>query len=141
LSEQIAEHAPAMPSTGKPAPIEALVPGAKVKVASLGGRGEVLSLPADGRVTLQIGKLRSSVKIEDIRLDDAPPPNREQRRKAAARAKHVPEPPSEKATPAGDGTTPMRTVDNSVDIRGQRVDEALAEIDRFVEPEVRKPSM
>ena len=32
-----------------------------------------------------------------------------------------------------DDVTPMRTADNALDLRGARVDEALAEVDRFID--------
>jgi DNA mismatch repair protein MutS2 len=128
LAGEVARLAPEAPAPpGAPAAEEDLVPGAPVWVSSLGARGQVVSRQ-DGRVTVQVGPLRSTVEVGDVRIVE---PARAARAPAPVRRPAAPRP----AAPATeeDDLTPMRTVDNTLDLRGARVDEALAEVDRFVD--------
>ncbi|MFH0902252.1 MAG: MutS2/Smr-associated SH3 domain-containing protein, partial [Pseudomonadota bacterium] len=63
----VAGHAPKprAPDTER-APPEMLVVGANVLVASLGARGRIVDLPRNGRVAVQIGRLHTSVPVEDV---------------------------------------------------------------------------
>jgi len=99
-------------------------------VASLGGRGTVVAPPERGRVTVQIGPLRTTVAVEDLRRDETPKAQPAARRRPAAPAPAAPAPP-----PPSDEEelAPARTGDATCDVRGQRVDEALAEVDRFLD--------
>jgi DNA mismatch repair protein MutS2 len=106
-----------------------------VVVVSLGGgRGPVVAPPERGRVTVQVGPLRTTVAVEEVRLDDRPvvrskaePPRR--RTPAAPR----PIPRAADGTPPGQDLAPARTGDATLDVRGSRVDEALSDVDRFVD--------
>jgi DNA mismatch repair protein MutS2 len=145
LREEIDEHAPEETVAGRAATERELVVGANVIVPKLGGRGVVVALPERGRVTVQIGTVRATAAIEDVRMDDRPP-NRAERRAAAATG----------ATPAGvrrrastapvlsapteaspEELAPARTADATCDLRGERVDDALGRLDRYVDESLR----
>lgn len=142
LSERISGHAPAATETGRPARPEELVAGAKVIVAKLGGRGVVVSPPERGRVVVQVGGLRATAQVGEVRLDDgkgvaARPVAKVSAALERAKARAAPaRPPTQ--VPAGEEVAdedlaPMRTGDNTCDVRGARVDEALATVDQFLD--------
>jgi DNA mismatch repair protein MutS2 len=139
LAGNIAEHAPPAVATasGRPATATELVPGAAVLLPKLGGRGQVVGVGDKGRVMVQLGTLRTTVALEDVRLDDRP---RAERRADLPRRRPAPAAPptAAVATPRGhdaaaDELAPARTADATCDVRGARVDEALAEVDRFLD--------
>ena len=125
---KIAAHAPEAKAGpgGRPLPPEEIVAGLPVLVASLGGRGTVVAAPERGRVAVQIGALRTTVALDDLRLDDRPA-------KAIAPRRRTASAPSG-ATPGPDpDLAPARTGDATLDLRGERVDAALAATTRFVD--------
>jgi DNA mismatch repair protein MutS2 len=138
-AEKIAAHAPAPAAPGgRPASEAELAPGTRVLLPRLGGRGEVVGAPDRGKVTVQIGTLRTTVPIEDVRLDDGKAPNRAERRGAEGVKKRR----GGDAAPAGapgaeaageDELAPARTPDATCDLRGERVDDGLALLDRFLD--------
>jgi DNA mismatch repair protein MutS2 len=158
---EIAAHAPAEAAPpGRAADPAELVPGARVFVPALGGRGEVVGAPERGRVTVQIGPLRTAVAVAEVRLDATPPPNRRARREdQAVRRKPSQAAPDRRGAaatgrspssgpggrPRGGGEAPLelvdgaddlapaRTPDATCDLRGVRVDDGLAELDRFLD--------
>ena len=148
VAEKIAARAPepAAPS-GRPASAEDLRAGVRVLVAKLGGRGEVVAPSSGGKVTVQIGTMRTTVPIADVRLDDAPAPNRADRRGAARAAQAASAPKrrqaaaSRPAAPSSDGAgeggegdlAPARTPDATLDLRGERVDDGLVRLERFLD--------
>jgi DNA mismatch repair protein MutS2 len=126
---KIAAHAPA-PRTkgtvGRELTAAEVVAGLPVLVASLGGRGTVVSPPERGRVAVQVGAIKMTVGVEDLRHDDTPA-------KAVKVAKRQ-APPQERVTlPPDPELAPARTADATLDLRGERVDAALAAITRFVD--------
>jgi DNA mismatch repair protein MutS2 len=106
-------------------------------VPHLGGRGRVVAAPDRGRVAVQIGALRTTVAVSDVRLAPAASLPRRPEPKQASR-------PRERASAAAftglvehiDDKAPARTVDATLDLRGSRVDEGLAAVDRFVDDSV-----
>jgi DNA mismatch repair protein MutS2 len=147
--------APARPP-GRPARPEDLRPGARVYVARLGGIGAVAAPPERGRVTVQVGALRTQVALDELLV----PPAREARqsaralndearqrlasgavkRRVAAVAAAAPTPEelgaaAAAAAPAAPAAT--RTVDNTLDLRGERVDDALRLTDDFLDRALR----
>jgi DNA mismatch repair protein MutS2 len=112
----------------------------RVVVAGL-GRGQVASAPDRGRVTVALGTLKTTVPIADVRLDAAPTPaapTRSERRVEQAVERRRAEPaqgPLPGATPQSvdAGLAPARTPDATCDLRGVRVAERLAELDRFLD--------
>jgi DNA mismatch repair protein MutS2 len=130
---KIAAHAPAGKSAGpggRPLGAEEIVPGMAVVVASLGGRGQVVAAPEKGRVAVLIGVLRTTVSVEDLRVDDKPvskvPAPR--RRAAAATVSS-----GSAGLPPDADLAPARTADATLDLRGERVDDALNATTRFVD--------
>ena len=125
-----------------------LVVGAPVIVPSLRGRGFIAALPDKGKVAVQLGAMHALVDAADVLIDThrharaAQAPSRDE---AAAVA------PAEASGPAArrggtslgnqvalvDGADASRanarTPTTTIDLRGQRVDESLAGLDRFLD--------
>ncbi len=147
VAGRIAEHAPAAaPMPGRLAELAELTAGTTVLVASLGARGQVVSPPERGRVTVQVGALRTAVALADVRIvagakGGAPPtPPRRATASTAPVAAPAPAPaPAPATTPATTPATaredlaPTRTPELTLDVRGERVDDALARLDRFLD--------
>jgi len=123
---------------------EQLVPGAPVIVPKL-GRVEVVELLPDAKVEVRVGGMRSVVPLAEVLLDthrNARRAGLETRAKAEARAAAeadgAPAGPHGQpvqlvdGVPAG-GRATARTLDTTVDVRGNRVDEAVAQVDQFVD--------
>jgi len=123
---------------GTPARPEQLVAGAPVIVPRL-GRVEVVALLPDDRVEVRVGAMRAMVPIKDVLIDS----HRQARRDRPQRpepAAATPQPPVAAngsvqlvdGVPAG-GRANARTIDTTLDVRGNRVDDAVAQVDRFVD--------
>ncbi|HEY3358035.1 MAG TPA: Smr/MutS family protein [Polyangia bacterium] len=153
-SEAVAAQAPAPDRPpGRPARPEELHVGVRVYVPRLGGTGTVAA-PADrGRVTVLVGALRTQVAVGELLIPDGTgggpaPDGRHARRVDAAVKRRV-------ATVAGFGAPraaelaaaaaaaapvaagPTRTIDNTLDLRGERVDDALRLADEFLDRALR----
>jgi len=134
---KVAQHEPKrnLPP-GTPATVESLVVGAPVIVPKL-GRCEVVAPPVDGKVEVRLGMLRATVPIADVLMDSHRAARRaeQERAKAEAESDGKPQGPSVvlvDGVPAG-GRATARTIDSTIDVRGQRVDEAVANVDRFLD--------
>ena len=97
-----------------PRPLRA---GDTVLIVDIDKKGVVLEPPGNsGQVYVQAGVIKTRVAVENLRLIDekppAPPPARS-RRGVESRA--------------------LRTADAEIDLRGKMVDEALLELDRFLD--------
>jgi DNA mismatch repair protein MutS2 len=124
---------------GTPARPEQLVAGTPVIVARL-GRVEVVALLPDDRVEVRVGAMRATVPVRDVLLDSHRLARRAER---AARPETAPAVASSSDHAPGnghliDGVPPggranARTFDTTLDVRGNRVDEAVAQVDRFVD--------
>jgi DNA mismatch repair protein MutS2 len=113
------------------------VPGTPVIVRAaggLGGRGEVVAAPARGEVAVRLGAMHMQVAVADVLLDV--------HRQAGARARREEprgrprrEPPGEPAAPAAPphDRAGARTPDRTLDVRGERADDAVAQLDRFLD--------
>jgi len=132
---EVAKHEPKRKlPPGSPATPEQLVPGAPVIVPNL-GRCEVAAAPVDGKVEVRLGRMRALVPIGDVLLDSHRAARRAEQERAAAEPDEKPQGPSVvlvDGMPAG-GRATARTIDSTIDIRGQRVDEAVANVDRFLD--------
>jgi DNA mismatch repair protein MutS2 len=134
----VAQHEPKRDlPPGTPATAEQLVPGTPVIVQRL-GRCEVAAAAADGKVEVRLGQMHATVPIGDVLLDThrgARRAERERERDLAAAAIEKPAGPSVvlvDGVPAG-GRATARTIDSTIDVRGQRVDEAVANVERFLD--------
>ena len=129
---KIAAHAPARPAGGEdaaPDPSE-LRPGVEVRVVPLSANGAVVSAPQGSRVVVQVGALRTTVNVSDVRLSS----RRQQRREGARQPAR-----SQVTTVVAptEGRALRRTPDATLDVRGERVDDALAALDRFLDDSMR----
>ena len=100
-----------------PPPPRALKAGDRVRIQSLGKSGRLVSAPRKGRVEVDIGGLKTRVKLNDCVLLDAPRPK--------------PKRPTVKATAEAPGG--VRTQRNSCDLRGKRALEAIEEVEFFLD--------
>lgn len=94
-----------------------LEPGCRVKVESLGGSGELLSIDLErNKARVQLGAIEVEVKAGDLRrLDDPPVPQQPVERHAVL------------VRTSSAGVMP------SLDLHGQRVDEALDNLDAYLD--------
>jgi len=124
--EALTSQADRLPATARPAPEErpAAGPrtwrvGERARSRSGGWEGRIAALDRDGsRVTLEAGGMRVSVPLEDLVEALTPEPAL-----AGVRGGNVDAIRLSRA----------RTVPSSLDLRGARVDEALAALDRYLE--------
>ncbi len=100
-----------------------LVKGDTVVIAGIGSKATVLS-PADGKglVELQVGTVKSRVKLENLRLLE----------KAGEQKKQAPAP--RRSSVESRATLAAET---RVDLRGMTVDECLLTLDRFIDTALR----
>jgi DNA mismatch repair protein MutS2 len=112
-----------------------LVPGTRVLVQRLGGEGTVIEPPSRGKVLVRVGAIRTKVAIKDTLLSrDARAVS--EKRSAPPRS----DGPKERAKGGEEVRSRpvlVRTDANSLDIRGKRVDEALSELDKFLDDALR----
>jgi DNA mismatch repair protein MutS2 len=102
----------------------------------MGARGEIASAPdKHGKVTVQIGTLRTTAAIADVRLDEAPAPNRAEKRTETAVKRRAAPPvaPTSAEEATEKDLAPARTPDATCDLRGERVDDGLGQLDRFLD--------
>lgn len=112
-------------STPKGRPVEdesELVPGVKVYVTNLRAEGEVTAPPQRRKVKVALGKITITASVDDVLiLDDQKKPG------AAAPRRPM------TFDAAGDPESPAMTPENTLDLRGERVDDALREADKFID--------
>lgn len=118
VMEQARVPAPARPSGPPPA---TLAEGDTVVVRALGRKAQVLRLLKDGQVEVQAGAMKMKVSRSELEgtrgerfAEEAPPP-----------PPPVPPGPAEKLGR-------VRVEANSCDLRGQRVEDALEQVDQFL---------
>ncbi len=116
----------------KPAPARAaatdLRPGARVHVARLRLEGEVIEVLDEDRVRVAAGPLKVVVTKEELR---APEPRDEKR------GGKGPRPAARDRTPRAFEPA-IQTSENSCDLRGMRVDEAIGSATRFLDRSMRE---
>jgi len=121
---------------GTPAPVESLVVGAPVIEPRL-GRAEVEAPPHDGKVEIRLGQMKALVPIADVLMDSHRAARAAERERERERVVESEKPEGNTVVlidgvPAG-GKATARTIDSTIDVRGQRVDEAVAAVDRFLD--------
>ncbi len=126
VEESVAEPEP----QGEP-PRE-LEPGDRVTVRSLRRDATVVEVKRDGRVQVAVGTLRSWVKLDDLFLA-APAPRGEDKKKKRGKKppanRKAPRPQPEGERQWGG----LRCDANSLDLRGQRLEEALESTETFLD--------
>ncbi len=98
-----------------------LVVGARVYVPRIGAVAQVIEAPDRGFVRVQAGAMSLRVAVKDLRFEGAAP-----HRKADKKTQP-------KAVTRRVEEREIRTSANTCDLRGQRVDEALEKVDRFID--------
>ena len=116
---------PELPA-GRPATIDDLQPGASVFVARLGGRAIVLERPRGKKVLVQAGPLKVSVGLDDVHVPNAPAAPVSARTLRGHNG-------FELDTPSADRRRGLRTLD----VRGERVDVAIALTEKFLDDAIR----
>jgi DNA mismatch repair protein MutS2 len=112
----------------EPLPATELVAGARVYVFPLRAEGKVVEVAGDGRrATVQVGLLKTAAKLSDLRRPKPASAGKAMPRKAPAGPEH--EPPA----PPPDDAPFVRSDRNTVDVRGMRVDEAIAAVDKMLD--------
>jgi DNA mismatch repair protein MutS2 len=125
---QAAEEDPAvrtlMSRTAPPPPGAALYPGQRVFVTTLSKEAEVAALsgPEDREVEVAAGGLKVRVPRDRVRIFAAPGARGERRAEGSGRAAE--------GSPGG---VCVQTPGNTLDLRGMYVDDALPEIDAFLD--------
>ncbi|MGN6107800.1 MAG: endonuclease MutS2, partial [Kofleriaceae bacterium] len=129
----VSRHEPRRPlPPGTPARAEQMVSGAPVIVPRL-GRVEVVAMLPDDKVEVRVGGMRATVPLKDVLLDSHRAARRSEReRPAPVDATTQQQVELVDGVPAG-GRANARTMDTTVDVRGNRVDEAVTQVDRFVD--------
>ena len=142
---EVSRHEPKRPLPPGRAPADGeLAPGMPVIVPSVGGRGEVAAAPERGRVAVRLGGMHTLVDVADVLIDT---------HRAARLAREA----AQAGAGGGDGAAAgagagaggpirletsadskpgARTIDTTIDVRGQRVDEAVGAVDRFVDESI-----
>ncbi|WP_458396886.1 endonuclease MutS2 [Anaerotignum sp.] len=97
---------------------ENLKVGDRVYVISFDQNGEVLAAPDKNKeVIVQMGIMKMKVPVAELMLDDTPQPKEKQQKKQPARAK----------------LSKSQFISAEIDCRGQLVDEAIANIDKYID--------
>ena len=141
--KQIFALAPEAPAPrGRPAREDELVAGALVIVPALGD-GVLLGPPERGRVNVRVGALRTTIDAGELRIlerGERPRPAGGTGATGPGAGKHAGKaPPHTTFAPdpdtggADDDEPTARTAEGTIDLRGQRADEALANVDRFLD--------
>ncbi|HEY9712530.1 MAG TPA: Smr/MutS family protein, partial [Chroococcales cyanobacterium] len=114
-----------------------IVSGQRVRVRSLGQNAIVENVtgeanPADRQATVRAGSLRIKVHLSDLEaLEGAAPPRSQpvSTGKSARSRLHV----EASHTSSGAPAPFIRTARNTIDLRGRRVDDALLEVEKFLD--------
>ncbi|MCA9546381.1 MAG: Smr/MutS family protein, partial [Myxococcales bacterium] len=128
-----AQRSEAEATSGPPMDPTGLRVGQRVFVLSLDNEAELLSLPDErGKVEVRAGIMTARVDVGELRS----------RSKARGKAPKVPPAPTPSAEAPAPRTAPAsldwdelppQTPSNTVDVRGQRVDEAIDAVERFLD--------
>jgi DNA mismatch repair protein MutS2 len=105
------------------APVAAITvkSGDTVRIKSSGMLASVLDVDAD-KVRLQVGAIKLVLRAEDVEPARSPP-----------KAKTTPKPAKQRGALATGLPSAVRTSSNTLDLRGERVDEALDKVDGFLD--------
>jgi DNA mismatch repair protein MutS2 len=131
-AREVARHAPMKEApAGRKAGPGQLTVGVEVLIPRLGGRGTVTSV-APGKVAVQVGALKLTVSPDELLLPEGKgglPPQKPHFGRSAEERMAVAEANRPRALP--------RTSGNTCDLRGERVDTALALAEKFVDDGLR----
>lgn len=131
VREAVGEVAPLPPSAGG-LDLDSLQVGDRVRVATIGKDATVAAAPDKrGRLQVNVGGMMVQVKAKDLLPARAPakPEKKPKKSKPPLRSRSV----EDEVAAAGDAASAFRTPDNTLDLRGERVDEALERVDQFLD--------
>ena len=129
------QREPAAVVPGKPPPT--VVPGERVLVASLGSEGEVVAIRGD-RVVVQLGTVKTTVALADLRRTREPEQQRTKVKPQAAAAMKQWDTSTAAQHFGADAVAIAAGIDNSVDVRGIRAEDALRDVDRLLDEAIRR---
>jgi DNA mismatch repair protein MutS2 len=141
-AQEVNKHAPSVPGpAGRAATADDLVVGAEVLVPRLGGRGVVTAAPRGGKVAVQVGALKITVDETELLVPlghgKSRPAGTRGVAQAGAGGSGVPGKFASTPGPAAATATAIRTPDNTMDLRGERVDAAIAMAEKFLDDALR----
>lgn len=113
------KEAPAAPAAAV-VPRFSFKPGEHVRVKSTGLMASIVDVDGD-KLRLQVGSIKLILRAEDVEPAQAPRPQKTSRARPASKLAAV-------ALP-----TAVRASANTLDLRGERVDDALSKVDAFVD--------
>lgn len=109
--------------------------GQSVRIESLGQQGEVVQLMGDGKVAVQVGTMRVTVDQDDLSpIRGARHGGVTSTTDRGSFAGNAPE--IGRSVAASVGWEKAKSIPVEIDLRGQRVDEALEEIDKYLDDAV-----
>jgi DNA mismatch repair protein MutS2 len=122
-AQRLAQHEPPAPAPQKGEPVAAneIAVGERYLAPSLGGVAEVVELLRRGKVMVKRGQIRSIISTSEL-----------QKPQSASRASPQPTSKTKKQFTQS-ASKKGRCVDNTLDLRGFRVDDALRETDAFAD--------
>ena len=149
LASAIATHEPKQPlPDGAPATASNISTGSRVFVISLGQNAEVTSIQERGKVTVQVGTMRMAVALDDLLIPHgAGKPSKSrgrggrssQRKRGRSSGLYGGQAASQSSGDGGSGDggassrAAVRSPDVTIDVRGERADEAVDSVDRFID--------
>ncbi len=123
LASAAHKHAPKKDApTGRAPTAQELGVGVSVSVLSLGNSGVIAEAPSKGTVLVQVGLMKTRVSFSDLRLATS----------AKKPAGSTPRSIVVTVNRAIDEAM-VRSPDATLDLRGERVDDAIARVDRFLD--------
>ena len=126
----VVENAPVPRDVGRPATASELVVGTPVYVASLGTHGTIAEPVQGKKVAVSIGSMRSTVRVKDLRVES----KRAVKKAQKDSSRHHQQAQSHRVERASDGSEGLvRTAEATLDLRGERADAAIDELDRFLD--------
>ncbi len=134
VRDAVGDVAPLPPSAGG-LDLDALKVGDEVRVATIGKNAKVVSVPDKrGRLQVNVGGMMVQVKASDLLPARVP----HKPEKASKKSKKPSKPPrsataSTEEVASGDPSTAFRTPDNTLDLRGERLEEALERTEQFLD--------
>jgi len=118
----------------EPFPVDKIKPGAVVYVYPLRATGRIVEIGRAGKsVVVQLGLMKSNVKVGDLRRPEEEGEKRPAKKKM--RKDSRPSVPSKRPEPVvkDEDKGFVRTPDNTLDVRGERVDDAIALVDKWLD--------
>lgn len=125
-AKAVARRPEVEPDEGTPMDPATLEIGTRVRIPRLRSEGEIVEGPSKGRVKVSAGALRLWVDVSDLRQPGAASSDSASTTSVSASA------PSPASAPEAPRPAPQ-TTDNTLDVRGLRVDEAMGLAESFLD--------